>query len=257
VTAPAPLPLWRLVQRTMVRDPWGWALAPVLAAIGFSLAGRTAEVAVVSLYGIAQLLVPPVVLAIAVPYLASRATWAMWSAMTPRPGGAFVAAATGAALGLTWPAVIGAAIAAAAAGVPLGPAAALVLAVAATVVMWTAVGAALSALTLAPARALAGGLAVWGLLVLAYEPVLVAVAVAAAEWPFEGPLALALVLNPAELGRVALVRALDVPVFAGPTGVLVRRWLGDLPLLWAVVSWSVWALALAWFAAVVFARRER
>jgi len=252
-----PMPLWRLVERTLVRDPWAWTLLPVLAAVGFGMAGRTPEVALVSLYGVAQLVVPPVVLALAVPTLASRGAWSLWAPALPRPGVAFVATALGAALGLVWPIAVATIVAAAIAGVPPAPALALLLSVGLTTLLWVLVGALLAALTLSPARALAGGLALWALGAIVYEPALVAFAVAAADHPFEATLALALLANPAELGRVALVRALDVPVFAGPTGVLVARWLGAAPLAWATAATLAWSALLALAAGLVFTRRER
>ncbi len=254
---PAPLPLWRLVERTLLRDPWAWSLLPVFAAVGFAFQGRTSEVALVSLYGVAQLVVPPVVMALAVPVLASRGAWSLWAPAMARPGAGFIASALGAALGLGWPVAAATLAAAAIAGIPPTQALSLLLSVVLTVLLWTLVGAALSAFTLNPARALAGGLALWALGAIVYEPALVAFAVAAAEFRFEPVLAFALLVNPAELGRVALVRALDVPVFAGPTGVLVARVLGSSPLVWAAAATLGWSALLALAAAIVFGRRER
>ncbi len=254
---PHAMPLWRLLERTLVREPWAWTMLPVFAAVGFGFSGRTPEVALVSLYGVAQLVVPPVVLALSVPTLASRGIWSLWAPALPRPGIAFAAAALGAALGLVWPVAAATVAAAAIAGVPPAQAVALLLTVALTVLLWALLGALLAALTLDPARALSGGLALWAFGAIVYEPALVAFAVAAAARPFEPALAVALLVNPAELGRVALVRALDVPVFAGPTGVLVARWLGDTPLAWAAGAMLGWSAALALAAGLVFGRRER
>ena len=255
--AAAPLPLWRLMERTLLRDPWSYSLVPVMAAVGLGLAGRTPEVALVSLYGIVQLVVPPLVLALTVPRLAARGVWALWGPALARPGVAFVAAALGAARGLAWPTALATLLAAAIAGIAPAAALVLALAVALTALLWALVGALLAAITLNPARALAGGVAWWALGAIVYEPALVAFTVAAAQRPFESALAMALLANPAELGRVALVRALDVPVFAGPTGVLVARWLGEAPLVWATAATLGWVVLLALAAGLVFARRER
>jgi len=251
------LPLWRLTERTLLRDLWSWSLLPVMAAVGVGFAGRTPEVALVSLFGVAQLVVPPLVLALSVPALAARGVWALWGPAVARPGGAFVAAALGAASGLAWPATLATLAAAAIAGVTPVHALALGAAVALTTLLWSLIGALLAALTLHPARALAGGLALWALGAIVYEPALVAFAVFASDRPFEPLLALALLANPAELGRVALVRALDVPVFAGPTGVLVAHWLGAAPLAVATVATLAWSALLALAAGLVFGRRER
>ena len=255
--APRPLPLWRLVERTLVRDPWAWSPVPVLAAVSLGLASRSPEVALLSLYGVAQLVLPPLVLVLAVPTLAARDAWALWAPAMRRPGLAFVASALGAALGALWPAAVAALLAAVIAGIAPVQALVLVGAVALTVLLWSLVAAVLAAFTLDPTRAMAGGVALWALGAIVYEPALVALAVTAADWPFEPLLAIALLANPAELGRVALVRALDVLVFAGPTGVLVARWLGDVPLVWATVATLGASGLLAGLAGWRFARRER
>lgn len=257
VSRARPLPLWRLVERTLVRDPWAWSPVPVLVAVSLGLASRTPEVALLSLYGVAQLVLPPLVLVLAVPTLAARGAWALWGPAMRRPGLAFVASALGVALGAGWPAAFAALIAAVIAGVPPVQALVLVAAVLLTVLLWALVAALLAALTLDPTRAMAGGVALWALGAIVYEPALVALAVSAADRPFEPLLAIALLVNPAELGRVALVRSLEVPVFAGPTGVLVARWLGDAPLVWAAAATVVASGLLAVLAGWAFARRER
>lgn len=252
-----PLPLWRLVERTLVRDPWSWAPVPVLATLALGLAGRTPEVTLLSLFGVVQLALPPLVLALAVPTLAARGAWALWAPAMRRPGVGFVSVALGVALGLAWPAALGSLLAAAIGGIATPQALLLTAAVLLTVLLWSLLAALLAALTLDPTRSMAGGIALWAVAAVVYEPALVALAVASAERPFEPLLAAALLVNPAELGRVALVRALEVPVFAGPTGVLVARALGGAPLAWAAASVLAWSALLALLALWRFARRER
>jgi|GEM_PF-616746 len=251
------LSLWRLTERTLVRDPWVWALVPLYAVVGLGFAGRSAEVALVSLYAVAQLAVPPLVLALVAQRLAGRDGWALWAPMMPRPGVGFVAAALGAAMGLAWPTAFATLVGASIAGAPPQAALALVLAVVLTVLLWSLVAALFAALTLDATRSMAGGLALWVVSAIVYEPALVAFAVMAAAYPFERAFAVLLLINPGELGRVALVRALDVPVFAGPSGVLVARWLGSAPLLWAFAASLAWTALLALAAGARFARRER
>src|SRR5690606_38351548 len=97
----------------------------------------------------------------------------------------------------------------------------LVITVVATVLFWTALVALLSSVTLEPTRAMALSLAAWTVLVLAYSPLVVGLAVALAEYPLTGLLLTALLLNPLELLRVGLLQALEVPVLVGPIGKLV------------------------------------
>ncbi|MDF1522033.1 MAG: hypothetical protein P1P87_04350, partial [Trueperaceae bacterium] len=122
---------------------------------------------------------------------------------------------------------------------------ALVAAVAAVAVPYVALAALVAAVTLDPARAVAVGAAVWALATVAYEPALVALVGAFADRPFEPWLALALLAHPGELARLALLRALDAPVFVGPTGLLVARWLGPATAAPAVAAaWAAGATVL-------------
>jgi hypothetical protein len=181
------------------------------------------------------------VLALTAPRLARRATWAFWGSLALRPAGAFRGAVIGATLGLLLPLCAGAA---AAAVVGAAPAAAprWWCSVAAIVIAYGALGGLVAAATLEPAKAVALGAVVWGVGVVAYEPALVALAVAFAERAFE-PWLVALVLaHPLEVARVALLRTLEVPVFVGPTGLLLERWWGGRPWPWAA-AWRCWVPA--------------
>ncbi len=259
-TSPALVPavgFAALHRRELARDPWTWAVAALLPATAFAWRAVAPEVGVVSAFGVAALVGPPAVVALVAPRLARRATWSFWGSLAVRPGRAFVAASVGAATGVLPPVLAGAALAAAIVGADLAATVALVAAVAAVFLPYAALAALLAAATLDAARAVAAGAAVWAVATVAYEPALVALAGAFADRPFEPFLAAALLLHPGELARLALLRALDAPVFVGPTGLIVARWLGPAPALWSVGATALVAGLLVAVAGAVFARRSR
>lgn len=252
-----PLGFGVLHGRELARDPWSWAVAALLPLAAWTWRTLAPEVGVMSVFGVAALLVPPAVLALTAPRLARRTTWSFWGSLAVRPAAAYRGAVIGATVGVGIPLLAGAAAAAAIVGAPLLSAVALVAAVAIVVIVFGAVAGIAAAATLDPAKAVAIGAAVWGLGVIAYEPALVALAAAFAHRPFEPVLALLVVAHPLELARLALLRTLDVPVFVGPTGLLIGRWLGEAAAAWAVGAAALLAALATVLAGGVLARRER
>ncbi|RIH77510.1 hypothetical protein Mhypo_02009 [Meiothermus hypogaeus] len=55
---------------------------------------------------------------------------------------------------------------------------------------------------------------------------MVGLAVALRDYPLEGFLLSAVLLNPLEMFRVGLLYALEAPVLVGPTGYLLKEFLG-------------------------------
>ncbi len=243
--------------RELARDPWAWLVAALLPVAAWTWRALAPEMGVVSVYGVAALLLPPAVLALMAPRLARPTTWAFWGSLAVHPAGAFRGAVLGATIGLALPLLAGAAAAGAVVGAALVPTVALVVAVGVIVATFGAVAGLAAAATLDPAKAVAIGAAVWGASVIAYEPALVALAGAFAERPYEPWLAALVLAHPLELARVALLRTLDVPVFIGPTGLLIGRWLGDAAAAWALASGAVLAAIGTLGAGAILARRER
>lgn len=254
---PRPLGFAALHRRELARDPWAWLVAALLPATAVAWRAMAPEVGVMSVFGVAALLLPPAVLALTAPRLARRTTWAFWGSLAPRPAAAFRDAVIGATVGLLLPLAAGAAAAAAVVGAPPLAAAALVTAVAAIVVAYGALSGLAAALTLEPARAVALGAVVWGVGVVAYEPALVALAVAFADRPYEPALAALVLAHPLEVARVALLRTLEVPVFVGPTGLLLERWWGQAAVLWAAGVALLGAASLTLLAGAWLAWRSR
>lgn len=257
MSLPSPLSFAALHRRELARNPWAWLVAALLPLSAWSWRTLAPEMGVMSVYGMAALLLPPAVLALTAPRLARRDTWAFWGSLALRPAAAFRGAVIGATTGLLLPLLAGAALAAAVLGANLSATLALVSAVGAIVVAFGALAGLAAAITLEPAKALALGAVVWGVGVVAYEPLLVALAVIFADRIFEPFLALLVLMHPLELARVALLRVLEVPVFVGPTGLLLERWWGAAAAWWAALAALAGAFSLTGLAGVVLARRAR
>ncbi len=246
-----------LYLREVLRNPWAWFLGLGLALLALAFRGRPEGVAVLSVYGLLLLFVPPAVLALSAPLLAGREEWAFWAAM-PRPAGRlYLAAAAGVGLGFLFPFLLGGGIAASLLGLSLGNAAWLIVALTLVVAFWVGVAAFAGALTLEPGRALGVGLLVWGLLVLAYDPAVVALSVIFRDYPLEGFMLAVLFANPLEILRVSLLKALHTPVLVGPVGYLLDKLLGQVGYLPLVLSFAMAFLLFYGLAALVFARRDR
>jgi hypothetical protein len=101
------------------------------------------------------------------------------------------------------------------------------------------------------------GLLAWGVLVLAYDPLVIGLVVALREYPLERFLLPAVLLNPLELFRVGLLYALGAPVLVGPTGYLLKEFLGYTGGL-SPIAVGLMAVGLGlWGTAWRFERRDR
>ncbi len=215
------------------------------------------EVALLSLYGSLLLFVPPMVLALSVPLLARQDEWAFWATMPAPPTRLYLLGMSGVGLGLSVPLLAGVGLS----GVVLGLAPAwlglLALATLAVAWLWVGVAGLAAALLFDPARALGAAFGLWGVLALAYDPLVVGLAVALQHYPIEPFLLAALLLNPLELLRVALLSALEVPVLVGPVGYLLAQFLGVGSGLWSALVFGLWYAATFGLAGLIFARRDR
>ncbi len=214
-----------LYARALLRNPWAFAPVVLLPLLALAFAGRGEAVAVVSLFASLSLLLPPFVLALAIPLLTVREDWAFWAGMPQSPARLYLSGVLGMGLGFSLPILAGLALAAGLLGV--GGKTAMLLILSGLGLLWLWVGfSGWVGAGLEPARALGLGLLVWGLLVLAYDPLVLGLAVALRDYPLEGLLLPAVLLNPLELFRVGLLYALEAPVLVGPTGYLLREFLG-------------------------------
>ena len=240
-----------------MRNPWAWFLGLGLALLALVFRGRPEGVAVLSVYGLLLLFVPPAVLALSAPLLAGREEWAFWAAM-PRPAGRlYLAAAFGVGLGFLVPFLLGGGIAASLLGLSPLNATWMILALVLVVAFWVGVAALGGALVLEPGRALGLGLLFWGLLVLAYDPAVVALSVIFRDYPLEGFLLSVIFANPLEILRVSLLKVLHAPVLVGPVGYLLDRLLGQVGYWPLLVSFGAAFLLLFGLAGFFFARWDR
>lgn len=245
-----------LYAKALLRNPWAFAPLGLLPLLALAFRGRGEAVAVLSLYASLSLLLPPLVLALALPLLTMREEWAFWAGLPQSPARLYLSGVLGVGLGLSLPLLGGLALAAGLLGMKGQAAWLLLLSGLGLLWFWVAlagwVGAGLEA-----ARALGVGLLLWGLLVLAYDPLVVGLAVALRDYPLERFLLFAVLLNPLELYRVGLLYALNAPVLVGPTAYLLREFLGYsgglLPVGVGVLAIGAGFLGAAWR----FSRRDR
>lgn len=243
--------------REIARNPWafGLFLLPSLLALGFL--GRGEGVGLVGLYSGLLLLLPPLVLALSVPLLASREEWAFLLGLPLSAFWAFGAGVFGVFLALLLPLVPGLLLGAGVLGLSGEATLWLLLSGLGILTLWVGLSAFLAAFTLEEKRALGLGLGLFGLLNVLYGPLVVALAVRLKEYPLEGLLTLALLLNPQEVHRVGLLAGLKAPVLTGPVGYLVAERLGEVGPWFGFLYLVFFGLGLALLGATVLARRDR
>ena len=142
-------------------------------------------------------------------------------------------------------------------GLSLSNALWLIVALVLVVAFWVGVAALSGALVLEPGRALGLGLFFWGLLVLAYDPAVVALSIVFRDYPLEGFMLAVIFANPLEILRTSLLKALNAPVLVGPVGYLLDKLLGQVGYAPLLLSFGVAFLVLYGLAGLVFARRDR
>ncbi|WP_018465991.1 hypothetical protein [Calidithermus timidus] len=245
-----------LYAKALLRNPWAFAPVGLLPLLALAFQGRGEAVAVVSLFASLSLLLPPFVLALALPLLTPREDWAFWAGMPQSPARLYLSGVLGVGLGLSLPVLTGLALAAGLLG--LGGKAVLLLLLSGLGLLWLWVGlAGWVGAGLEPSRALGLGLLLWGVLVLAYDPLVIGLAVALREYPLERFLLTAVLINPLELLRVGLLYALGAPVLVGPTGYLLKEFLGYTGGLLPVAVGLLGVGLGLWGAAWRFAKRDR
>lgn len=243
--------------KEVLRNPWTLLAGAALVAIGLAFRSRGSAVGLVSLVAVLQLYLPPLAVVVAAPLLTRRETWAFWAALPRPPAASFREATLGIATGLLVPLVAGAGLAGFVLSLGVKELLLLVVTVVAIVLFWTTLVALFGALTLEATRAMALSLAAWALLVLAYAPIVVGIAVALADYPVAPFLLLALLLNPLEILRVGLLQALKVPVLVGPVGKLITDHLSNGGMWLGLATVTLGVALMLWAAGAVFFRRDR
>lgn len=100
-------------------------------------------------------------------------------------------------------------------------------------------------------------LGLWFVAAVAYDGVVIWLATAFADWPLERPMLVAMLANPVDLARTALVLRLDSAALMGYTGAVMARLLGGTTGL-AVTAGGlvVWVAAPVWLALRAFGRKD-
>ncbi|MBK7834773.1 MAG: ABC transporter permease [Gemmatimonadetes bacterium] len=100
-------------------------------------------------------------------------------------------------------------------------------------------------------------LGVWLLMTVAYDGLVLWVAMAFQDYPLEGAMLALTFANPVDLARVLLVLRFDVSALMGYTGAVMQRLLGSpLGMLAAVAGLALWTLLPGLLALRAFKRRD-
>jgi Cu-processing system permease protein len=100
-------------------------------------------------------------------------------------------------------------------------------------------------------------LGLWFVAAVAYDGVVIWMATAFSEWPLERPMLAAMMANPIDLARTALVLRLDSAALLGYTGAVLARSLGGATgLLVTGLGLAVWIGLPVWLAVRAFQRKD-
>jgi Cu-processing system permease protein len=100
-------------------------------------------------------------------------------------------------------------------------------------------------------------LGVWFAAAIAYDGLIVWFATAYSDWPLERPMLLAMLANPVDLARTALVLRLDRAALFGYTGAVLARTLGGpAGLVVSGAGLALWVAVPVWLALRAFRRKD-
>ncbi|MCU0650112.1 MAG: ABC transporter permease [Gemmatimonadaceae bacterium] len=106
-------------------------------------------------------------------------------------------------------------------------------------------------------RGLGLTLGLWFMAALAYDGVVVWLATAFSDWPLERPMLFAMLANPVDLARTALVLRLDSAALMGYTGAVMARTLGGgTGLAVSAFGLALWIAGPVWLAERAFRRKD-
>jgi Cu-processing system permease protein len=106
-------------------------------------------------------------------------------------------------------------------------------------------------------RGVAIAIALWLLLTVAYDGVVLLVATTFSDYPLEQPMLGLTLLNPVDLARTLIVMQSDNAALMGYTGAVMHRFLGSaVGSMLALTGLSAWILLPAWAGRRAFARRD-
>ncbi len=106
-------------------------------------------------------------------------------------------------------------------------------------------------------KGLAVALGAWLTCTVAFDGVLLWIAIAFRDYPIEGPLLALSFANPVDLARILMLMRMDLATMMGVTGAVFTRALGGLSgTVIALSGLAVWAIVPGWLALRTFRRRD-
>ncbi len=106
-------------------------------------------------------------------------------------------------------------------------------------------------------RSVAAALAVWLLLTVAYDGMMLLVATTLSDYPLEKPMLVLTLGNPVDLARALIVMQSDTAALMGYTGAVMHRFLGSLAgTVASLLGLLCWILIPAWAGRRAFERRD-
>ncbi|MBL0171867.1 MAG: ABC transporter permease subunit [Gemmatimonadaceae bacterium] len=106
-------------------------------------------------------------------------------------------------------------------------------------------------------RGVALALAIWLLLTVAYDGLVLLVATTFADYPLERPMLVLTLLNPVDLARTMIVMQSDTAALMGYTGAVMHRFLGSSRgTVLALTGLVLWIVVPAWAGRRAFQRRD-
>jgi len=107
------------------------------------------------------------------------------------------------------------------------------------------------------AAGLGAAILVWLLLAVVYDGLILVGIAVFADYPIEGPVLAAVVLNPIDLARVLLLLKIDIAALMGYTGAVFERFFGSgRGLAISSMALALWIAAPAWLAMQRFVRKD-
>ena len=140
---------------------------------------------------------------------------------------------------------------------PLDIGGVLMLCAAMLTLSFVSIGALIAMETRDKARAVGFGLAVWALVVLVYDGLLLWAMLAFGDRPIEPFVVPVAALNPVDLARIMVMLKVDLAAMMGYSGAVYKQYLGSVGgILTATGALALWVVVPAWWALRAFDRKD-
>ena len=260
-------PTYKIFRHTLsdlLRSRWvgGYAVLVGLMTGGLLYLGEEPTQAVVSVLNLVVLAVPLVSLVLGLMYHYANRDFALLVLTQPVPrGSVFWGQWLGLGFSLAGAFLVGTGLPFAAYAflgrVDWVPVAVVLLVGALVSLVFTSLALLLGVLHDERVRALGLAIAIWFVMTMVYDSLLLAFIILAQAYPIESWVIGFSMANPVDLARVMVLLRLETAALMGYTGALFRKFLGtDLGFAVALGVMVAWTLIPAWWAARVFSRKD-